>query len=396
MTLYQSSSAPVVDALVKRSSVVGILELACRGLDLTPTQYERARASYRAVGEHLSATADIRLSTALVYPQGSIAHETANKPVGRNEFDVDAVSRMPLMNPETPPAVAKALVGKRLRENTYYASILEEKPRCWRLNYKGEFHLDLTPSILNPGCAQGGELVPDRDLRCWKETNPKGMLALFDRRAALVPRLLLSKVEMSAAKAMIEDLPQPARFKGLLRRIVQMLKRNRDLAFIATPDIAPISVIITVLAARSYELCVMTREYDTELDVLLDVVAFMPKFIEHTADGYAIWNETTQGENFAEKWNKDARLPLAFSRWHGEVLRGLQQIASAVGIDGVTRSIGAVFGDGPSEYVRKELTSTVSRARTGGVLGISTSSGLVVGASKQIPVSKNTFYGVRD
>src|SRR4051794_4371976 len=204
MTLYQSSSFPAVDTLVKRSSVVGVLELACRSLDLTASQYERARASYQAVGEHLSSAADVRLSTGLVYPQGSLAHQTANKPVGRNEFDADAVNRLPRVTPDTPPAVVKAMVGKRLREDAYYASILEEKPRCWRLNYKGEFHIDLTPSIFNPACAQGGELVPDRDLRCWKETNPKGMLSQFDRRAALTPRLLLSKVEMAAARAMIE------------------------------------------------------------------------------------------------------------------------------------------------------------------------------------------------
>ena len=32
-------------------------------------------------------------------------------------------------------------------------------PRCWRLSYANEFHMDITPSIPNPNCRFGGELV---------------------------------------------------------------------------------------------------------------------------------------------------------------------------------------------------------------------------------------------
>jgi len=33
------------------------------------------------------------------------------------------------------------------------------------LNYANEFHMDITPSIMNPECTNGGELVPDKELR---------------------------------------------------------------------------------------------------------------------------------------------------------------------------------------------------------------------------------------
>ena len=51
----------------------------------------------------------------------------------------------------------KKTIGDRLRANGYYAPLLEEKPRCWRLSYANEFHLDITPSIPNLECANGGE-----------------------------------------------------------------------------------------------------------------------------------------------------------------------------------------------------------------------------------------------
>jgi hypothetical protein len=105
--------------------------------------------------------------------QGSTALGTTVKPVGRNEYDVDLVCHIPGAGRWLPPALCKKLVGDRLKANQRYSALLEEKPRCWRLNYANEFHLDITPSIPNDACLNGGELVPDRALRCWMATNPK-------------------------------------------------------------------------------------------------------------------------------------------------------------------------------------------------------------------------------
>ena len=57
--------------------------------------------------------------------------------------------------------------------------------------------------------------------------------------------------------------------KGILRRVVQILKRHRDHYFIGrAPSLAPISIIITTLAARSYDDCALGSIYDSEFDVL--------------------------------------------------------------------------------------------------------------------------------
>jgi len=242
------------------------------------------------------------LRTLSIYLQGSTAIATTVKPIASNEHDLDLVANLQAQA-TYPPGFVKHAIGERLRQHGSYFRILEEKPRCWRLAYANEFHLDITPSIPNPACSNGGELVPDKAVRDWKASNPKGYRALFEKRAALVPRIrarVMSEFGVATKRAEIEPYPAPPAFKGLLRRTVQIGKRHRDVHFANDKNgRAPISVIITTLASRSYEYCVTNLVYDTELDLLLDVVRRMPDFIEHrqTASGpmWFIWNETTAG-----------------------------------------------------------------------------------------------------
>jgi hypothetical protein len=141
-------------------------------------------------------------------------------------------------------------------------------PRCWRLDYANEFHLDITPSIPNPECRFGGELVPDKTLKTWKASNPKGYRAKFERRAALQPRIRALQKAFDSARAdvQVEPYPDEMRLKGILRRTVQIAKRHRDLHFIDDSEgLVPLSIIITTLASRAYEFCVSNFEYDNEL-----------------------------------------------------------------------------------------------------------------------------------
>ena len=134
------------------------------------------------------------LRTLSIYLQGSTALGTTVKPIGRNELDVDLVAHMRNLG-MLPPATVKKIIGDRLRANGNYARLLVEMPRCWRLDYANEFHLDITPSIRNRECTNGGELVPDKALKEWKASNPKGYASVFQRRAALQPRIRASKSE---------------------------------------------------------------------------------------------------------------------------------------------------------------------------------------------------------
>ena len=315
------SHAHLSDAdLQRRVQVFTILERICQQLELTGTQFERARQAYESVAEWLAGSDDPLLAAMAVYLQGSGALGTSVRPIRQDEFDVDLIAFAAHVSASVPPGMLKRSIGDRLAEHRSYAAILEEKKRCWRLNYAGEFHLDISPTISNPKCNNGGELVPDRKLHGWHPTNPRAFKALFERRASMQPTLSGQRLAMLKDAATVEPFPVQQTVKGILRRTVQLLKRHRDYHFQnTTADVAPISVIITTLAMRSYEYCVQRHVFDDELEVLIETIRNLPHFIEHSVTNgkeiHAVWNETTEGENFADRWNAEPARIVAFYRW---------------------------------------------------------------------------------
>lgn len=374
-----------------------LLQLVGYELDLTETQRQAARSRYEAVGNWIADGEAPEFESAVISPQGSIALGTATKPVGGNEFDVDLICHLPNVTPSAHPSAIKHLVGARLRHNARYADMLEEKQRCWRLNYAGEFHLDITPSIPNPYCNNGGELVPDKKLREWKPTNPRGYRARFEQYAAIEPRFEVQFAE-ARKRATVEPLPQGGDAKGALRLIVQVCKRHRDIYFLTHDrDLAPVSVILTTLAAWSYAHCARASVYASELDLLMDVVRTMPLFIERQErDGrtyYVIPNETTSGENFADKWNTDPRLAVAFFDWHAVLMKTLADVQDLRGIDQLGKSLSASFGESIASPAIGRLTGTITSARQGGLLSVAPGLGLSVGRDRGVAVRSNTFFG---
>lgn len=384
--------------IMRKAELIRVLERICQSLELTETQERLAKERYGAIGEYLAASEDPLLRGLTIYMQGSTALRTTVKPIGLNEHDVDLVAHNPWLDLVAPATVKKAM-GDRLRANGHYAPLLEEKPRCWRLNYANEFHLDITSSIPNPACDNGGEQVPDKALKEWMATNPKGYKALFERRAALQARMRMSEVS-ERARTDVEPYPTTGGLKGLLRRTVQIAKRHRDVYFEhIDPGLAPISIIVTTLASQSYEYCVRQFIYESEFDLLCDVIRYMPTFIERRhVEGrkqWFIWNETTLGENFADWWNRDARLEEAFFAWHSRALDDLERLANLQGLDLLGKSLREFFGPAPVNKALDALTETVSGARRAGRLVVAPGTGLTVGAGgAATSVRANTFFGV--
>lgn len=379
--------------------VVGVLEVVCQSLEPTPSQTALAKQRYEGVGDWLARSDDPVLRSIEVYLQGSTALGTVVRPVGFNEFDVDLVAHVRDIDVQLSPTAQKKSIGDRLCANRNYAALLEEMARCWRLNYAGEFHMDITPSIPNPNCRSGGELVPDKTLKRWKPSNPKGYRRLFDERAKLVPVIRLRKrIATDSAQASVEPYPEESRLKGILRRIVQIAKRHRDIMFSDIMDVAPLSVIITTLASRSYEWCVRHHEYNDELELVLDVIRHMPDTIEtgrvEGALQWYIWNETTLGENFAEKWNRRPERAEAFFRWHSRFCSDIEELPSLRGLDRLGKKLTGAFGEKPASAAIDRLVKRVSEARAAGGLRVAPIVGLTAGAlAGSTTVRANTFFG---
>ncbi|MCC6960326.1 MAG: nucleotidyltransferase [Dehalococcoidia bacterium] len=382
---------------LREAQLLGFLERICQALELTPTQFGDAEDHYRAVATFLAAADDPLLRGCDIYPQGSAALGTTVRPEGRDEHDIDLVARFPVSAKMVGPATVRNAVGRRLAEHATYRQMLEPKNRCWRLRYAGQFHLDITPSVPNPTCASGGELVPDREARMWKPTNPLGFCDWFSARATLVPSILAHKELSEGTRAQIEPLPAQTPLKGILRRTVQLLKRHRDLAFRGEDaDLKPISIIITTLAARSYEACAATGVYATELDVVLDVVERLPHFFDAPPlgkSGYFVLNPTTSGENFAEKWNANPDLASAFVSWHKMASSDLRTLLEIAGQDTIERHIGRAFGEQEARAAIEPTTKAVEEARTQGKLSIAATGVMAGRVSGSVRPRPNTNFG---
>ena len=382
----------------RNNRVASLLDKVCQVVGPSEAQCGLAEDRYKAAGSWVAEATDSLLRGGHIFAQGSFATGTVVRPINEAEFDVDLICFIPNPDIAMQPASFKKALGDRLREHGTYRKMLEEKPRCWRLNYANEFHLDITPSIPNDACWKGGVLVPDKAMRCWKESNPKGFRNLFNQRAKLKPVFQLMKsIAADSMHSSVEPFPDQSGMDGYLRRIVQLAKRSRDIYFKDQDQrIWPISVILTTLASRSYEWCVKNRQFNDELELLCEVVNQMPGFIETSSSGpirWAIWNETTEGENFAEKWNTDPARAEGFYAWHARFTADLELLRSAAGIDVIRKSMADSFGRAPVTAVFDAATSRVSSARAAGNLMVAPGVGLVGGTSARTGVRPNTFYG---
>lgn len=360
-----------------------LLLMGAEFLDLTESEHADAVDKYGAVGRWLDARdSALRAYRPVVFVQGSVAIGTASKAVGREERDIDLVCRM-LLPPDVSQARAKQMVGERLRQNGNYAEILEEKNRCWRLNYAGRFHMDILPAkpdhrLPSPTAL----LVPDKELTCWKESDPKGYVAWFGDRAAQSRGSAVGKAE-----ARVEPAPThiPARRKMPLQVVVQLFKRHRAELFRGDPD-APISIVVTTLTARAY------RGHDSISGALMDLSRGMPAFIEYRNGVPYVPNPTNPLENFAEKWQREPRKHQLFEWWIEQAEGDIDSLATAT-LREMERPLSKWLGERVARLVLKRYGDRVQKQRKAG-LGVVPSSGILgVNVGGATPIQRNTFYG---
>jgi hypothetical protein len=188
--------------------------------------------------------------------------------------------------------------------------------------------------------------------------------------------------------AEVEDIPEHEPSKLLLKRFVQIFKRHRDIMF-EGEDNAPISVIITTLATKSYLYCIENFDYDNEYDLMLDVLKYMTKsdFIEKRGENYWIENPTVNDENFAEKWNQKPIKKKNFDKWHSTCSNFFNKFHINMGQDVFLDSIEEGFGKNSTKIIREAYLKEVENSRKTGLVS-ATALGSVATVAKA-----NTFFG---
>ena len=359
-----------------------ILETLCEQLDISPTQFKDAEKKYNAVGEWLSKP-ETKVSpfNPTIYPQGSFKLGTVVKPLGQDEFDVDVVCE--IMIPRTIDQKAvNNIVGKRLAEHETYKEMLKPLKRGWRLNYAGNFHMDILPSI--PDVSKGNSciLVPDRKLQQWKESNPKGYSKWFKEQIVIIEERLIAKAE-------IEQLPDQGPFvKTPLQRAVQILKRYRDIAFFNDEGNAPISIVITTLAAKAYNNEIMLY------DALINIIEKMPYYIEYVSHVPHVRNPTNLAENFAEKWAGRPELFQIFLDWLRILKSQLESILeTSSSISRMSETMQPIFGKNLVQKTIEQYAGKIEANRRSGILKAAPATAML--SSKGMTMRRNTFYGTK-
>lgn len=330
------------------------LQGLAESLDISETQYETAVKHYEAVGDWLNnEDSPISAYNPHIFPQGSFRLGTMIKPINDNdEYDIDLVCEMKRLSKDyVTQKQLKDMVGDRLKANDRYRKMLEEKNRCWRLQYadSARFHMDILPAIpdhdingiarmIGANLAATAILITDKELRKWQLSNPVGFAEWFKERMRVqfsAQRILLAE----SIRASVEEVPE-YKVKTPLQRSIQILKRHRDIKFENDMDDRPISIIITTLAARVY-----SNEADL-LDTLQNIVNKMPGLIERDEQGNAlVTNPVNPLENFADKWKKHPQRETKFRQWLQQVRLDLDAALHAESLRDMIEGLKPRFGD---------------------------------------------------
>lgn len=401
----------------KKSMLVDMLDSVFDSLDLTKTQRERIESAYNAVGDYLASCDDPLLDGVQIYPQGSMRLRTTNKPLSQEEFDVDLILFLPNAGSATRDKIV-SVVKQHLLDSKVYKELVEDLPRGFRINYKGDYHLDITPAkSYDLESLPGHPLwVVDKSMG-FKESNPEGMAKNFDEVCSMLPIIRRPQVFLEALNSKsVTALPDQSKKKPL-NRIIQILKRHRDVwsQLNSNPhaDFKPISVVITTLACRAYlEVIETGKQYDNEFDLILDVIELMPHHIESGFDGILIANPAMRPENYAEKWNRSEKqegqkYARAFYAWYQAAIDTFEYLASENirGMDSVFAALSGAFGEKPVLAAQDRIVEAVNVSRDNNKLGVGLGTGAVIasiagkansattGLHDVVPVKRNQFYG---
>lgn len=400
--------------LEKRKELNNLFLQIAEGLDITETQFNNLVMSYNAVGKYLEDDETFKSYCPVVTPQGSLRLGTIIQPISEDgDIDVDLVYRLNGKSSIWTQKDIKLLVGKRLKEHGTYSGMLdkEEGRRCWTLLYrqdsnntKERYHMDILPSVSDSEFNRRYESIRSReyspqtidqiairitdnqdpgyekstDITEWLKSNPDGYAIWFAYRCKSISekRENLFEAVMPVGKYVKE--------KTILQRIVQILKRHRDIMFKDDED-KPISIIITTLAGRAY------NGESSLLEGLYNVVGSMESHIKRNPNGeFVISNPVNPEENFADKWPTHPKRKENFFKWLRQVKSDVENIMNARGLQ-LRENVGSAFGE---VFSKKMFNSMADQHKQSAInAGIKVGTTGVLGSVGKTLNAKNTFFG---
>ena len=316
-----------------------LLEEICTALQISQTQYERAVEHYNAVGNWISEDPILTELDPRIFPQGSMRLQTTVKPWRYIEYDLDLVYLIGTGTQLTPRNLYRR-IQHRLQQNKTYHDRVECLPRCLRLTYSGDFHLDIVPAC--PDIIYDGPFIriPSDDTQ-GKRTNPEGYAIWFEKQCAIQ--------EDTKAERQLTPIPphQPLHIRSVLRRATQLFKRRRDVVYNDSND-SPASIILTTLAASFFQ------GSNNTTDALISILSKTDALLAR-GEGLSVPNPSNPGEDLTEEWS-----PSQHSRFRSFISDFKEKLNALIVARGplLSESLQTLFGE---EVATKAITSYAKR-----------------------------------
>lgn len=269
------------------------LNIAGYSLQLSDEKFEELKNNYKALSTYIANNHKLAQKEEYsIYQQGSFAIDTAIRPLKNDSFDVDVIVEFDMNKSEITPMEFYRQLYKTFKEGKYSDKV-EEYRNCIRINYSNNYHFDIMPAI--PLAYNSESLsVPDKKKTDWVVRAPKTYARWFEEQSKkFALRDSFSHADVTPLKK-----PEPYELKPTLNRVVQLLKRSRDIYFKEYDDYYPQSIVLTTLAAKYYD-------GNTSLyDAFLNIVGKM-KNLKDNNPRFDVINPGSNGrENFTEKWKR--------------------------------------------------------------------------------------------
>jgi Second Messenger Oligonucleotide or Dinucleotide Synthetase domain len=362
-----------------------LLNLICEDLQISETRYGLAEDRYKAIARYLEANGSpFNTYKPEIFPQGSMRLNTTVKPLD-GPHDLDFVLQLSVHYKVYNDSMKLIdTLYNYMCSSEVYRPMTTKLNRCARVEYKDDFYLDILPACCNPDLPGTCLMVPDREMKGWKDSNPKGYADWFDSRCAVMPAEYYAPV-MARAEPIPEQ--QSVRDKTPLQLAVQLLKRWRDVRYAKRPELGPISIVLTTLAGDYYA---GQRSVSETLDSVLRRMVLEIDKADSQGTRLLVLNPSNPKEDLSERWDDYPERYIAFKEGIREFQRQWAAILAKKG--NVHSELEALFGEPLKKAVTKQ-TRRFQNDRQNNGLGI-TGAGLIVPASSGVrSIPQNTFYG---
>lgn len=360
-------------------------------IEISKTEHEKAVKSYNAVGTFIDN--NIPQYDIKVVPQGSFRLGTVIKPItDEDEYDIDLVAIIDYKFLSAKEL--KNIVGDALKSSDRYSEKLVEGKRCWTIEYSesSKYHMDILPTMMSDTYSTNKELTmthkeDEKSDYEFRQTNPEAYYDWFVERME-EERKRLKEEYAIRNKLEIVDVPE-YEIKTTLQVSIQILKRYRDIKFKETPDIKPISIILTTLMAKVYT----GKESVYEL-----IEKFSKEYMMHIEKdengNIIIRNPVNENENFADKWPKYPERRKAFFKFMTELEEDL--VTNRILLEGNIREQAdfykKLFGENMVNRAYENIANETRSEREKANIYIK-ENGNITSQKTNINVRNHNFYG---